>query len=75
VIETSGLALPQPHVRAFNWPEIAARVTVDGEVTGVDAKALAEGRYADDEATIQAMRQADPKLEHENPIKNCSKTS
>ena len=22
VIETSGLALPQPLVRAFNWPEI-----------------------------------------------------
>ncbi len=68
VIETSGLALPQPLIRAFNWPEISARVTVDGVVTVVDAKALAEGRYADDEATIQAMRQADPKLEHENPI-------
>ena len=68
VIETSGLALPQPLIRAFNWPEISARVTVDGVVTVVDAKALAEGRYADDEATIQAMRQADPNLEHENPI-------
>lgn len=68
VIETSGLALPQPLIRAFNWPEIAARVTVDGVVTVVDAKALAEGRFADDEATIQAMRKADPNLEHENPI-------
>ncbi|MEM7671434.1 MAG: GTP-binding protein, partial [Pseudomonadota bacterium] len=29
VIETSGLALPQPLVRAFNWPEIRTRVTVD----------------------------------------------
>lgn len=29
VIETSGLALPQPLVRAFNWPEISTRVTVD----------------------------------------------
>ncbi len=68
VIETSGLALPQPLVRAFNWPEIAARVTVDGVLTVVDAKAIAEGRYADDEAAIQAMRRADPNLEHENPI-------
>jgi cobalamin biosynthesis protein CobW len=68
VIETSGLALPQPLLRAFNWPEIAARVTVDGVVAIVDAKAIAEGRYADDEATIQAMREADPGLEHENPI-------
>jgi len=41
VIETSGLALPQPLVRAFNWPEIKSRVTVDGVITVVDAKALA----------------------------------
>jgi len=68
VIETSGLALPQPLVRAFNWPEISSRVTVDGVVTVVDSKAVAEGRFADDEATIQAMREADPSLEHENPI-------
>ncbi len=27
VIETSGLALPQPLVRAFRWPEIRTRVT------------------------------------------------
>ncbi len=68
IIETSGLALPQPLVRAFNWPEISSRVTVDGVVTVVDGKANAEGRYADNEETIQAMRRADPNLEHENPI-------
>ncbi len=68
VIETSGLALPQPLVRAFSWPEISSRVTVDGVVAVVDGKANAEGRYADDEETIQAMRKADPNLEHENPI-------
>jgi len=68
VIETSGLALPQPLVRAFNWPEIKSRVTVDGVVTVVDAKALAEGRFADDEAAVAAQRAADPNLEHENPI-------
>lgn len=68
IIETSGLALPQPLVRAFNWPDISSRVTVDGVVTVVDGKANAEGRYADNEATIQAMREADPNLQHENPI-------
>jgi cobalamin biosynthesis protein CobW len=68
IIETSGLALPQPLIRAFGWPDIASRVTVDAVVTVVDGKAQAEGRYADDEATIQAMRAADPNLEHENPI-------
>ena len=68
VIETSGLALPQPLVRAFNWPEIKSRVTVDGVVTVVDAKALCEGRFADDEEAVAAQRAADPNLDHENPI-------
>ena len=68
IIETSGLALPQPLVRAFNWPEIKSRVTVDGVITVVDAKALAEGRFADDEAAVQARRRADPNLDHENAI-------
>ncbi len=68
VIETSGLALPQPLVRAFNWPEIKSRVTVDGVITLVDGKALAEGRFADDEAAIAAQRAADPNVDHENPI-------
>jgi len=68
VIETSGLALPQPLVRAFNWPEIKARVTVDGVVTVVDAKALSEGRFADDEEAVATQRAADPNLDHENPI-------
>ena len=68
VIETSGLALPQPLIRAFNWPEIKSRVTVDGVIAVVDAKALAEGRFANDEQAVQAQRDADPNLEHENPI-------
>ncbi len=68
IIETSGLALPQPLVRAFNWPEIKSRVTVDGVVTVLDAKALSEGRFADDENAIAAQRAADPNVDHENPI-------
>lgn len=68
VIETSGLALPQPLVRAFNWPEIKSRVTVDGVVAVVDAKALAEGRFADDEVALAEQRATDPNLDHDNPI-------
>jgi cobalamin biosynthesis protein CobW len=68
VVETSGLALPQPLVRAFNWPEVKSRVTVDGVITVVDAKALSEGRFADDEAAVARQRAADPNLDHENPI-------
>lgn len=68
VIETSGLALPQPLVRAFNWPEIRNRVTVDSVVTVVDGEAVSEGRFAHDEAAIDAQRVADDNLDHETPL-------
>jgi len=68
VIETSGLALPQPLIDAFNWPQVRQRVTVDGVVTVVDARAVAEGRFAEDEAAIQAARQTDPALAHDDPL-------
>ncbi len=68
VIETSGLALPQPLVAAFNWPDIRTRVTVDGVVTVVDSAAVAAGRFADDHDRIDAMREADDSLDHDSPI-------
>jgi len=68
VIETSGLALPQPLVRAFQWPQIATRVTVDGVVTVVDGKAVAEGRFAANLAAVEAQRRADDNLDHETPL-------
>ena len=68
VIETSGLALPQPLVRAFNWPEISTRVTVDGVVTVVDGKAVTEGRFAHDIAAVDTQRAQDENLDHETPL-------
>ncbi len=68
VIETSGLALPQPLVSAFNWPEIREQVTVDGVVTVVDSAAVAEGRFADDEAAVAAQRSSDEALDHDSPL-------
>ncbi|MDC9823186.1 cobalamin biosynthesis protein CobW [Devosia sp. ZB163] len=68
VIETSGLALPQPLIRAFNWPEIKSEVTIDGVVTVADAAALSEGRFANDEAAVDALRSADAMLDHETPL-------
>lgn len=68
IIETSGLALPQPLVSAFNWPEVKARVTVDGVVTIVDSAAVADGRFADDHDAVDAQRAADDSLDHDNPI-------
>lgn len=68
VIETSGLALPQPLVAAFNWPEIRERVTVDGVITVADSRAIADGRFADDVAKLEAQRLADDALDHDSPL-------
>ncbi|MEO1562036.1 MAG: cobalamin biosynthesis protein CobW [Pseudomonadota bacterium] len=68
VIETSGLALPQPLVRAFNWPDVATKVTVDGVVTVVDGKAVHEGRFAHSVEAVDAQRAMDENLDHETPL-------
>ena len=68
VIETSGLALPQPLLKAFDWPAVRTRATVDGVVTVVDALALSEGRVTIDEDAVAAQRAADGSLDHDDPI-------
>jgi cobalamin biosynthesis protein CobW len=68
VIETSGLALPKPLVKAFDWPAIRARLTVDGVIAVVDGKAVSEGRFADDPAKLARQREADPSIAHDNPL-------
>ncbi|WP_343221343.1 GTP-binding protein, partial [Oharaeibacter diazotrophicus] len=48
LIETSGLALPKPLLKAFDWPAVRSRVTVDAVVAVADAEAVAAGRFAPD---------------------------
>lgn len=68
VIETSGLALPQPLVRAFNWPGISTKVTVDGVVTVVDGRAVTDGQFAHNVAAVDAQRAQDENLDHDTPL-------
>jgi cobalamin biosynthesis protein CobW len=68
VIETSGLALPKPLVKAFDWPSIRSRLTVDGVIAVVDGAAVAAGRFADDPEKLARQRAADPSLDHDNPL-------
>jgi cobalamin biosynthesis protein CobW len=68
VVETSGLALPKPLVKAFDWPDLRARVTVDGVIAVVDGPAVAEGRFADDPQAVQLRRAADQSVDHDNPL-------
>jgi cobalamin biosynthesis protein CobW len=68
LIETSGLALPKPLLKAFDWPAIRSRITVDGVIALADAEAVAAGRFAPDVAAVDAQRAADPSLDHETPL-------
>jgi len=68
IVETSGLALPKPLVKAFDWPPIRSRLTVDGVVTVVDGAAVAAGRFADDPAALLAQRAGDASIDHDNPL-------
>ncbi|MCE2739550.1 MAG: cobalamin biosynthesis protein CobW [Rhodobacter sp.] len=68
LIETSGLALPKPLLKAFDWPDIRSRITVDGVIAVADAEAVAAGRFAPDPARLQAQRQADDSIDHETPL-------
>ena len=67
IIETSGLALPKPLVRAFNWPDLKPQITVDAVVTLVDCVGQATGEICDRER-VQAQRLADDSLDHESSI-------
>ncbi|PHQ68537.1 MAG: cobalamin biosynthesis protein CobW [Sneathiella sp.] len=68
IIETSGLALPKPLVRAFGWPEVRTQVTVDGVVTVVDGPAYKDGLFAANPDAVQAQRDADEMLDHDSPL-------
>ncbi|MEO0767544.1 MAG: cobalamin biosynthesis protein CobW [Pseudomonadota bacterium] len=68
LIETSGLALPKPLLKAFDWPDIRSRITVDGVIALADAEAVAAGRFAPDVKAVDAQRLADDSLDHETPL-------
>lgn len=68
LIETSGLALPKPLLKAFDWPDIRSRITVDGVIALADAEAVAAGRFAPNIDAVEAQRAADDSLDHETPL-------
>ncbi|MEM8878055.1 MAG: cobalamin biosynthesis protein CobW [Pseudomonadota bacterium] len=68
LIETSGLALPKPLLKAFDWPGIRTRVTVDGVIAVIDGPAVQDGRFADDPEAVAAQREEDEQLDHDNPL-------
>jgi cobalamin biosynthesis protein CobW len=67
-IETSGLALPKPLLKAFDWPDLRSRITVDSVIAIADADAIADGRFAHDPHAVEAQRLADEGIDHETPL-------
>jgi cobalamin biosynthesis protein CobW len=68
LIETSGLALPKPLLKAFDWPDIRSKITVDGVIALADAEAVAAGRFAPNVAAVDRQRLADDSIDHETPL-------
>lgn len=67
IIETSGLALPKPLLKAFNWPDLKPQITVDAVITVVDCVGQATGEICDRDK-VQSQRLDDENLDHESSI-------
>ena len=63
LIETSGLALPKPLLKAFDWPGLRSLITVDGVITLADAEAVAAGHFAGELTAAQIAAG-----EHDTPL-------
>ena len=68
LIETSGLALPKPLLKAFEWPEIRSRLTVDSVLAVVDAEAVVNGIFAPQMSNELKEKQNQTYVEHETPL-------
>ena len=68
LIETSGLALPKPLLKAFDWPDIRSKITVDGVIALADTEAVAGGRFAPNVDAVRTQQEADDSLDHETPL-------
>ena len=68
LIETSGLALPKPLLKAFDWPDIRSKITVDGVIALADAEAVAAGRFAPNVAAVDSQRLTDESIDHETAL-------
>ncbi|MEL6588246.1 MAG: GTP-binding protein, partial [Pseudomonadota bacterium] len=60
LIETSGLALPKPLLKAFDWPDIRSKITVDGVIALADAEAVAAGLYPTPHADFRTHTSSGP---------------
>lgn len=68
IIETSGLALPEPLLQAFQWPQIKHRTIVHAVITVVDGEALAAGSVVCKPEELEKQRFEDLSISHLDAI-------
>jgi cobalamin biosynthesis protein CobW len=68
LIETSGLALPKPLVKAFNWPEVRAGATVDSVIAVVDSRAVYDGDFSENLLMRENSINTGNTLTHDSPL-------
>ena len=70
VIETSGLALPIPLLKALNWPEIRTKVYLDLVITIVNGESMINGSPINDLYNIDLQYKETSKIDHKLSIDN-----
>ena len=68
LIETSGLALPTPVMRALNWPDIKNDFELDAVLTVVDTPLLLDGKMEAGEEVPGVDQAGDMIIKHENAV-------
>ena len=73
IIETSGLALPIPLLKALNWPEIRASIFLDCVITTVNGESMINGSPINDLHLIDTQYKDIKKIEHFSSIEELFK--
>ena len=68
LIETSGPRITKATAKAFEWPAICSKITVDGVIALADAEAVSSGQFAPNIAGVKAQRELDDSIDHETPL-------
>ena len=73
IIETSGLALPIPLLKALNWPEIRTSIYLDFVISTVNGESMINGSPINDLYSINTQYKDTKKIDHFSSIEELFK--
>lgn len=73
IIETSGLALPIPLLKALSWPEIRTSIYLDIVISTVNGESMLNGSPINDLSSINTQYKDIKKIDHFSSIENLFK--